>query len=86
MRSPESIPSAITVAEKVREMDKAARHAMSWTLPGSCGIGGEMPCRHPHCIERAANNTAYWTQLAARCAITLESLLEVDEACSKEEV
>lgn len=70
---------AIIVAEKVREMDEAAYHARSWTQPGSCGIGEEMPCRHSRCIQRAAEYTAYWTQLAARCAITLESLIEVTE-------
>lgn len=63
------------VAEKVRQMDDAAQHARSWTQPGSCGIGNEMPCRHPRCIERAGGHAAYWTQLAARCAITLESLV-----------
>lgn len=70
----ESARRAVIVAEKVREMDDAADHARSWTQPGSCGIGNEMPCCHERCILRAGNYAAYWTQLAARCAITLESL------------
>jgi len=69
---------AALVADKVREMDEAAYHARSWTQPGSCGVGNEMPCQHPNCIERAATYSAYWTQLAARCAITLESLLTAE--------
>jgi len=69
---------AALVAEKVREMDEAAYHARSWTQPGSCGVGNEMPCQHPNCIERAATYSEYWTQLAARCAITLESLLTAE--------
>jgi hypothetical protein len=64
------------VAEKVREMDEAAYHALSSAGPTTCGIGEEMPCRHDRCISLAASNAAYWTQLAARCAITLESLVE----------
>lgn len=64
------------IAEKVREMDNAAYHAMSSAGPSSCGVASEMPCRHAHCIERAASNAAYWTHLAVRCAITLESLVE----------
>lgn len=63
------------VAEKVREMDDAVYHARMWTQPGSCGIGNEMPCRHERCILNAGRYTAYWTQLAVRCAITLESLV-----------
>lgn len=63
------------VADKVREMDEAAYHARNWTQPGSCGIGSEMPCRHERCIVNAGHYSAYWTQLAVRCAITLESLV-----------
>lgn len=69
----------LLLADKVREMDEASDHARSWTRPGTCGIGPDMPCRHDRCITNAGRYAAYWTQLAARCAITLESL--VGEHC-----
>ena len=65
------------VAEKVREMDNASNHARGWMEPTTCGVGPDAPtgCMHSLCIARAAHWSAYWAQLAARSAITLESLV-----------
>ena len=71
----------------VWDMQYASDHARSWTQPGSCGIGKEMPCRHERCIERAAYNTGYWATIAAHngnllaaalCAVRDETLSHIE--------
>lgn len=75
----DSATVAVMVADKVREMDEAASHARTSSEPLTCGRGDVFPCVHSACIERAASSAAFWAQMAARCAITLESLV----ACSE---
>lgn len=73
-------PLAAAVADVVREMDAAARHARASAFSSLCDIGSHKhPCRDARCIERSAHDAAWWTQTAARLAITLESLVDYSE-------